>query len=299
MTRTGQVQRFGLITTNSLTMIFNRRVIEAQQNATPPLSLDFAIADHPWVDSADGAAVRIAMSVASVGQHEGRLVEVTHEDEGEDGEVLVTLTQKAGVIHSDLKVGANLTSTHKLLANERISSMGMMRAGNGFVVTETQANALGLGQIPNLEKHLRPFRNGRDLTDRPRGFWLIDLFDLSTEQVLHQFPAVYQHVLEHVKPERDLNRRDRLNQRWWIFGEPRQGLRPALTGLHRYIATVETAKHRAFQFLDSAVLPDHKLVAIAIQDGLYLGILSSQTHVIWALGTGGRLGVGNDPVYSK
>ena len=48
--RTGKSQRFGLITTNSLTMIFNRRVIEAHQNASPPLSLLFAIPDHPWVN---------------------------------------------------------------------------------------------------------------------------------------------------------------------------------------------------------------------------------------------------------
>ena len=28
-----------------------------------PLSLAFAIADHPWIDSVDGAAVRIAMTI--------------------------------------------------------------------------------------------------------------------------------------------------------------------------------------------------------------------------------------------
>ena len=42
---------------------------------------------------------------------------------------------------------------------------------------------------------------------------------------------------------------------WWIFGEPRRGLRPMLANLPRYIATVETAKHRAFQFLDAAIAP--------------------------------------------
>lgn len=297
--RTGQAQRFGLITTNSLTMIFNRRVIEAHQSATPPLSLDFAIPDHPWVDSADGAAVRIAMSAGSAGQHEGRLLQVTDEKESDNGEVAITVATKIGSIHPDLKIGANLTSTKKLRANERLSSMGMMRAGNGFVVTETQAVAMGIGKTPDLEKHLRPFRNGRDLTDRPRGHWLIDLYGLTAEQVMQKFPAVYQHVLENVKPERDLNRRERLKQQWWIFGEPRQGLRQALTGLTRYIATVETAKHRVFQFLAPTVLPDHKLVAIGIEDALYLGVLSSQLHGLWAHAAGGRLGVGNDPVYSK
>jgi hypothetical protein len=34
-------------------------------------------------------------------------------------------------------------------------------------------------------------------------------------------------------------------------------------GLPRYIATVETAKHRAFQFLGANIAPDNMLVCIA------------------------------------
>jgi hypothetical protein len=191
-----------------------------------------------------------------------------------------------------------LTSTIKLRANGGLSSMGMMRAGGGFILeSEAAARALGLGRIAGLTERLRPFRNGRDLTDRPRGFWLIDLFGLSEAELRSRFPQVYQWVLERVKPERDVNRRPRLREQWWIFGEPRQGLRAALKGLPRYIATVETAKHRVFTFLDAAVLPDHKLVAIASSDALHLGVLSSTVHGRWALAAGGTLE--DRPVYSK
>ena len=86
---------------------------------------------------------------------------------------------------------------------------------------------------------------------------------------------------------------------WWIFGEPRQELRPALEGLPRYIATVETTKHRVFQFLDASILPDNMLVAVGSDDAFHLGVLSSRIHVTWALRAGGWLGVGNDPRYSK
>jgi len=72
-----------------------------------------------------------------------------------------------------------------------------------------------------------------------------------------------------------------------------------ISGLTRYIATVETAKHRAFQFLDVSVTPDHMLIAIAIDDAHVLGVLSSAVHGVWALAAGGRLGVGNDPRYNK
>jgi hypothetical protein len=128
---------------------------------------------------------------------------------------------------------------------------------------------------------------------------VIDLFGLTAEEVRVRFPAVYQHVLKTVKPERDANNRATYRDNWWIFGEPRRDLRPALVNLPRYIATVETAKHRVFQFLDASILPDNMLVAIGLSDGFPLGVLSSRFHIIWALRAGGWLGIGNDPRYSK
>jgi hypothetical protein len=69
--------------------------------------------------------------------------------------------------------------------------------------------------------------------------------------------------------------------------------------LTKYIATVETATHRVFQFLDAVVLPDNKLIVIASDDAFDLGVLSSRVHLAWALRAGGWLGQGNDPVYVK
>lgn len=118
---------------------------------------------------------------------------------------------------------------------------------------------------------------------------VIDLFGLSEADVRERFPEVYQHLLLTVKPERDQNNRASYRQNWWIFGEPRSAFRPALEGLPRYIATVETSKHRFFQFLDASVLPDNMLVAVAHDDAYVLGVLSSRIHVLWALAQGGDL----------
>ena len=72
--RTG-TRRFGLITTNSLRQTFNRRVVAAHlADRKHPLSLLFAIPDHPWVEASDGAAVRIAMTVGAAGTRDGRLL---------------------------------------------------------------------------------------------------------------------------------------------------------------------------------------------------------------------------------
>jgi hypothetical protein len=69
-------------------------------------------------------------------------------------------------------------------------------------------------------------------------------------------------------------------------------------GLNRFIVTSETAKHRLFVWLSANVAPEHKLIVVPREDDVMMGILSSRVHVVWAVAKGGRLGVGNDPVYN-
>lgn len=304
--QTGTTERFGFITTNSLKQTFNRRVMQPfLEGDKPPLALTFAIPDHPWVESTDGAAVRIAMTVAEHTNDDslavaGQLLTVQTESVpvGEDA-AEITFSEENGRILPDLTIGADLDSAQPLKAAEKLASRGFQLMGSGFIIDFARAEQLGLNKIDSLEKHIRPYRNGRDLTDKPRNVFVIDLFDLTAKQVFDNYPAVYQHVLETVKPERDQNNRASYRDNWWIFGEARSSFRPALKSLTRYIATVETAKHRTFQFLSAEILPDNKLVAIALDDAYYLGVLSSRIHVSWAMAAGSNLGVGNDSVYVK
>jgi len=299
----GEVKRFGLITTNSLPQAFNRRVVQAALTANPPIHLAYAVADHPWVDSAGGAAVRISMTVVAAGAAEGELWGVTRETPMADGSAEVSFNTRRGVVHADLRVGANIALAMCLSANSGISSRGLSLHGSGFIVTPDQATALGVGTVAQLDVHIREYRNGRDLTDRPRGVRVIDLYGLAVDEVRQRFPATYQWVLERVKPERDAKGHTpdgaTYAKLWWLHGKPRPRLREALTDLPRYIATVETSKHRSFQFLDVSIAPDNKLIAIALPDAATLGVLSSRVHVQWALASGSKLGVGNDPVYVK
>jgi hypothetical protein len=291
---TGKLRQFGLITTNSLRQTFNRRVLETHLGK---LHLAFAVPDHPWVDGGDGAAVRIAMTVGAAGNGEGRLLTVTDE-RAKGGEGLeVTLAERRGPIHADLSIGANVAAAQALRANGGVSSPGFKLHGAGFIVTPEEAARL------EADAPIFDYRNGRDLTDRPRGVRLIDLFGHDADEVRRRWPATYQRVLETVKPERDAKAHTAdgkgYAKLWWLHGKPRQELRKMLAGLPRYLATVETAKHRVFQFLDKRIAPDNKLICIALDDAYALGVLSSREHVVWALAQGSRLGVGNDPVYVK
>jgi hypothetical protein len=253
LTRKGTVlRRFGLVTTNSITQVFNRRVMERHFNSSKPISLVMAIPDHPWTKATpDAASVRIAMTVSEAGTRDGLLEEVIHEERLDTDAPKIELKISPGHINSDLTIGSDITAAKSLHANDNLSSNGMMLAGAGFIVTPAEAEHLGLGKRPGLDKHIRNYRNGRDLMSRPRGAMVIDLFGLTSDEIRERYPEVYQHILIAVKPERDLNRRESFKQNWWRFGEPRKLFRSFSEGLPRYIATVETTKHRVFQFLES------------------------------------------------
>ncbi|WP_439510957.1 class I SAM-dependent DNA methyltransferase [Marinimicrobium koreense] len=298
--RQGKAKQFGFITTNSLRQTFNRRVVESHlSDSKKPLSLAFAIPDHPWVDSTDGAAVRIAMTTGVHGDQPGVIGHVVNERYANEDSRSVELNKRTGKVSSDLTIGANIAGATQLRANMNISQRGVELGSAGFIVTLEDAEKFGLGRVPDAEKVLRQYRNGRDLTQSPREVMVIDLFGLTSAQVSERHPSIYQWLLDRVKPERAQNRDRKLRENWWLHRRLRADLRAQLESLPRYIATVETTKHRTFQFLDASILPDNMLVNIASDAAESLGVLSSRIHTLWALSAGGRLGVGNDARYNK
>lgn len=296
MTSAGTVERFGFITTNSIAMTFNRKVVgQHLADKKTPLHLVFAIPDHPWVDAADGAAVRISMTVGEKKPKGdaalGRLVMVVDERPGDDYETEVSLREKRGLLHSDLSAGADVAGATRLQSNRGVSFMGVILVGGGFVV---EADDPLIIDEPGV---LRRYLNGRDLTQIPRNVWVIDFFGLSDEEARSRYPASFQRVYDRVRPERMEVKRESHRRDWWLFGEKRPAMRDALAGLHRYIGTTETAKFRTFQFVGSEFLPDQKVRVIADDRGATLGVLSSIVHEVWALAAGGTLE--DRPVYNN
>ena len=285
-----QADRAGFITTNSITQVRNREVVAGA--AEHGARVTWAIADHPWVDEAGGAAVRVAMTVVVLNPQSATVVFV-------DEYARETRREVATRLNVDLTTHADipLATSSRLTANESLSFAGFQLFGAGFVLEESE----GLRLLKSSASHadvVRPYRNGRDLATRPRRAFVID-FGLRSEAQSREFPMLFDLVRARVKPERDANRRASLATSWWRFGYPRGELRRALVSLHRYIATVETSKHRYFTFLEAAIAPDNMLTVFATDDASMLGMLSSSLHVVWALAAGGRLGVGNDPRYQK
>jgi len=284
----GKLKGFGFITTNSITQALNRRVVEEHLSGKNSLSLKFAIPDHPWVDSADGAAVRVAMTVGEVGQVQGKLLTVQNEVLLEDGTALIQFLERRGRINPDLTVGADVTSMVPLQANKGMSFQGVIPLGDGFRISRDDFKLLALDSS-NLPSVVKPYMIGRDVVQQHQPKWIIDFFRLTVDEARLQYPKLYQRVLERVKPLRDQNNRKSRRENWWLFGENAPKLRKAIEGLQRFIVVPDTSKHKPFVFVDGSVLPDVQLYSVVSNDAWILGVLQSRIHQTWVFQVGPTL----------
>ncbi|WP_339888045.1 MULTISPECIES: class I SAM-dependent DNA methyltransferase [Rhodopirellula] len=287
----GRVRQCGFITTNSLRQTFNRKVVDANLSR---VSIVFAVPDHPWVDSTRGADVRISMTVVAKGDLDGRLHVIVPEKRNVHAVRGDTFRTSVGEILGSLTVGADIGSAVPLQSMSNICFAGIKLHGKGFVLQPNE-----LLDFAGEEAVVKRYIGGRDLVQQNRGLSVIDFFGVEFERLAEDFPKSFQRILTLVKPERDQNRDKSIRDNWWLPGRWRPELRDAISGLDRFIATTETAKHRIFQFVDIDVMPDNMVIAIASASASVLGVLSSKVHVVWSLAAGGRLGVGNDPRYQN
>ncbi len=241
-----------------------------------------AWSDKKWV--LDGAAVRVAIVGFDSGEEKSRCL---------DGVNVQS-------INSDLTSTNDLTTAKLLVENQGIAFRGISRVGD-FDITEQMARSL-LKSIGNPNGHpnsdvVKPWMNGSDITGRSRNMWIIDFNEIPLDQA-SEYVEPFEYVKKNVKPSRDVVRRDRRKERWWIFGESAPGMRKAISNLNRFIVTAQVAKYRLFVWLTHPVIPDQKLIVFGRDDDYFFGVLHSKAHEIWSLSMGSWIGKGNDSTYT-
>jgi len=276
----GKTQRVGLVATNSIRGGASRRVLERIVATVPIFE---AWSDEAWINN--GAAVRV--SLVCFGNSEGAAL---------DG-------QPSGRIHADLTAGADgldLTQTQRLKENTGTCFEGIKKYGSFDIPGELARNLLKQGGNPNglpNSNVVFPWINATDVVRNSSDTWIIDFTGLSQNQAM-QYEVPFQHVLEHVKPEREKDRNARTRENWWLFERPRPDMRRAIEGLPRYIVTPIVSKHRIFAWRSAPTLAMNLLDVIARSDDTTFGILHSRFHELWSLGLCTWLGKGNDPRYT-
>ena len=153
---TGEIQRAGLLATNSIRGGANRKVLEAIK-ATGDIF--YAWSDRQWV--LEGAAVRVSMIGFDSGAEETKYL---------DG-------YKVHSINADLTFATDLSIAHQLLENAGICFMGPSAKGPFDILAE-QAKAMldapiNVNGRPNSDV-VRQIVSAIDLVRFPRGKWTID-----------------------------------------------------------------------------------------------------------------------------
>lgn len=278
----GKLARAGLVTTNSIRSGANREVLKP---IVEHGRIFEAWSDEDW--TVEGAAVRV--SLVCFDQKEGSQALL-------DG-------QAVEAIYADLEPkrgGGDLTSAARLPSNRTTAFQGPVKVGP-FDVDGGQARSwLTAPTNPNGRKNsdvVRPLLNGMDITRRHSDRWIIDFGTLG-ESDASTYEAPFEFTRLHVKPVRELNRRERRRLFWWQHGETVPGIKRAVQGLSRAIFTPRVAKYRLFVWAAPSVLPDSRVVIVTRDDDTTFGILHSRFHEQWSLALGGWHGVGNDPQYT-
>ena len=238
--------------------------------------------DEPWV--LDGASIRISIVGFDDGEEQTRIL---------DGNPVAR-------INSDLTPNLDVISVVPLNENQGICFIGPSPHGRFDVEQALASLMLDLPLNPNGRPNsdvVRPLITGMDIVRRPREIWTIDFGTLSEDEASF-YEAPFEYASRTVKPTRLLNRRQAYRERWWQYGESRQGLRHALCGLQRQIASPRVSKHRIFAWYPIQYLCNDRTVVITRDDDYFIGILHSHIHEVWSLRFASWHGVGNDPTYN-
>ncbi|OQA31213.1 MAG: hypothetical protein BWY57_02451 [Betaproteobacteria bacterium ADurb.Bin341] len=266
----GKCKRAGLLATQGIRGGANREVLKRIKVTG---DIFWAESDRPWV--LDGANVHVSMVGFDDGAEKSRTL---------DGKAVIT-------INANLTAAADTTATLALPSMANLSFIGTKKAGD-FNITEDHARELLALPNPHGKPNsdiLKPWLNGTAIVQRPAPQWIIDCGDDMTLEDFRLYDSPYQHVLTHVKPERDRNNEKRTRENWWLYKRNAPDVRAALSRLPRYISTPRIAKHRIFRWHEPIVLPDDGVFIFARPDDYFFGVLHSRFHEVWALKLGTRL----------
>ena len=175
LVREKNLDRFGLITTKSISQPFAIKLTSQFLEIEPFLSFSFAIPNHPWVDAADGADVLVAMTIVRHEKSVGELHTVESETTLEDGEVAVAFDVARGLILPNLTIGANVASACSLAANRDLSCVGYQLSGQGFVIPKESLSSISWDSDEAVKSVVRPLFTARDIVQSPRNYFAANL----------------------------------------------------------------------------------------------------------------------------
>ncbi len=175
------------------------------------------------------------------------------------------------------------------------SYTGQNPANPGFFLSHDEARELIHADARNLDVVV-PYMTFDDLVEHHGPTrWIIDFAQrdqFAARAYVRPFETLKDRVMPDVlrKAEREKKARgeektrwSRMAEKWWQFRDYMPGTMSTVASVARYVACGTVTKRSIFEFVSSAIHPDHKLAVFGFADDYSFGILQSGVHWTWLL----------------
>lgn len=255
---------FGLVVTKSIAEGDNKRSGLGWLLANSGLTIYRAIKQMPWPGKAD-----LLVSVIHACNDDWRGQRIL---DGKPTSLIGEALEESHAANAEL---------HPLKVNDGLCYKGSELLGEGFIVSEAEAQQLLVSSSAEVVKQLV---NGKEFSSMPDFKpirWVLDFGEM-TEAEARRYTAAFAIVEERVKPARATDNRRARRERFWRFGEIAKGLYTQLIGCERAIARLFTCEYWFWDFLTPGPVFTNALVVVADGSDGRFAVLTSSLHEAWA-----------------
>lgn len=170
-----------------------------------------------------------------------------------------------------------------LAENDGLLAEGSKWLGDGFILTPDVADKL-IADDPLCVEVIRPILNGEEITDHPTQSakrFTIYFADRSEEDA-RRFRPAFDHVVEFVKPDRDVHHEEAVRRKWWLFKRPTCALYKAIADKERCFAFSRHTKHWAVTAIPTDLLFSEALKVLMTDRWDMYAAFQSTLHEVWA-----------------
>jgi hypothetical protein len=199
----------------------------------------------------------------------------------------------------------------RLKANQARTFIGSYILSLGFTLSEEQAQRL-MRADPKNKICLYPYINGQDVNSSPTqqpSRWVINFWDWGEDRA-RSYKALYEHVLQNVKPQRDALGdtvdAKKYKKYWWLyarsvpnlyhaigrqqyFERPIKGLKCPSEPMPRVIVSCRVSKYASYSFSVNDKIFDIANNIYAYEQSAYFAFLQSSINAAWTWKNASRL----------
>ena len=184
--------------------------------------------------------------------------------------------KEVDMISAFLFHGGSHDDPERLQANTGQSFVGSYILGMGFTFDDSTKKGVAtsisemdrlIESNPRNQEVIFPYIGGEEVNNHPNHAfhrYVINFHDRNLTDAM-KWPDLLQIVRENVKPERDVQKREALRERWWQYAEKRPGLVSAINGLSKVLVISRVGQQGGIIFLPSGMVYSDSLIVFPFE----------------------------------